>query len=407
MFDTFLKKMKENTDPVRGEKQTARQKWLNEWAKLYLRAYESGRKVIYTSAYAFPGELLAAFDICFFDFELAAAMLATTDFGVPVISEGEKRKYDMNVCSFHRAALGATYMNAFPQPDLMLNISYYCDGKTKANDLIARHHGCESYLLYVPSDISAASVRYVKNQLKEIIKMIENTTGQTFDIDRLREAVKNSNKALHIQKEILDLLKQKPSPMSGREMIGYSINGHNFDGLHQKIETNLAIKHEIEYRLKSGYEKHEKHRMFWFAWITTYPSKLFEMLAAHDANVAMCETFRIHHDEIDFDDPLEGIALKCLKDPFVGSHSRRMRDMAQIIEEYDIDAAILFATPACKHSKSTTRLFKDQFATLNLPFLSLDIDICDPRGYAPEQIRTRIGAFMELLDNTAIELRTG
>ena len=40
-------------------------------------------------------------------------------------------------------------------------------------------------------------------------------------------------------------------------------------------------------------------------------------------------------------------------------------------------------------------------AELDVPFLTLDMDILDPRTYAPEQIRTRMEGFVELLDRKA------
>ena len=41
---------------------------------------------------------------------------------------------------------------------------------------------------------------------------------------------------------------------------------------------------------------------------------------------------------------------------------------------------------------------EDQLEKLGLPFLTLDMDISDPRGYSPEQTRTRLEAFIEILD---------
>jgi benzoyl-CoA reductase/2-hydroxyglutaryl-CoA dehydratase subunit BcrC/BadD/HgdB len=35
---------------------------------------------------------------------------------------------------------------------------------------------------------------------------------------------------------------------------------------------------------------------------------------------------------------------------------------------------------------------------LGVPFLTLDMDISDPRGYSPEQTRTRVEEFIEILD---------
>ena len=43
------------------------------------------------------------------------------------------------------------------------------------------------------------------------------------------------------------------------------------------------------------------------------------------------------------------------------------------------------------------RHLKDSLEKLGLPFLMLDMDISDPRGYSPQQTRTRLEGFVELL----------
>ena len=70
----------------------------------------------------------------------------------------------------------------------------------------------------------------------------------------------------------------------------------------------------------------------------------------------------------------------------------------EIIDDYHLDGAILFATPACKHANAAYRLLADAMARRGLPFLMLDMDISDPRDYSSGQTRTRLEAFVELLE---------
>jgi hypothetical protein len=41
---------------------------------------------------------------------------------------------------------------------------------------------------------------------------------------------------------------------------------------------------------------------------------------------------------------------------------------------------------------------KDAVAELGLPFLLLDMDIGDPRGYSPRHTQARLETFVELLE---------
>ena len=78
MLTTMLEGMEQQTAVARRGKGSAMALWLNEWARLVLRAYEPGSKVVYVSAYAFPMEILAAFDVVPFDFELTSGLIGAT-----------------------------------------------------------------------------------------------------------------------------------------------------------------------------------------------------------------------------------------------------------------------------------------------------------------------------------------
>jgi len=61
MLKQILQSMVQSSADLPSEAANPRAVWMNEWARLMLDAYEPGKTVVYTSCYAFPGELLAAF----------------------------------------------------------------------------------------------------------------------------------------------------------------------------------------------------------------------------------------------------------------------------------------------------------------------------------------------------------
>lgn len=400
MYETMLQMMQEQTASALQEKESARALWLNEWAKLFLKAYEPGAKVVYTSAYAFPMELIAAFDVVPFDFEVAGAMISSTEMGVPTMNAAEERGYAMDVCSFHRASLGACYLNYFPRPDLLLTTSYYCDQKAKTNELISLLYGKEPYLLYTPAEINGDSIKYVEKQLRGVAGKLASVAGHQLDEDRLKEAVRSSNRARRSRLKLLDLQKHRPAPWGGGNLIGYSINGLLFTGTETLERLNAAYIRELQRKIETAALPPEHHRLYWLAWLPVYDSNLFSTLKEHGVSMPLCETLRVYWDEIDEDKPFEGLAVKCLQNLFVGPIARRLKGIERIIAEYHIDGALLFATPACRHANAAYRILKDRLAELNIPFLLLDMDISDPRGYSPEQIKVRLESFIELLDQS-------
>ncbi len=398
MFKTMLQMMEGQAQAVLAEKESATSLWLNEWAKLFLKAYEPDSKVVYTSAYAFPMELLAAFDVVPFDFEIAGAMIASTEMGVPTMKEAEDRGYALDVCSFHRTALGASFNDYFPKPDILLTTSYYCDQKTKANEIYSILQGKEPFLLYVPSEINKESVAYVEKQLREIAQKVGDVAGQKLDEDRLKEAVRSSNRARQSRLRLMDLLKHRPAPWGGIQMIGFSINSLLFAGTEIMEKLNEAFIRRAERIIQTGKLRPERYRLYWFAWFPTYECNLFDVLEENEVGVPLCETLRVHWDEIDEDRPFEGLALKCLKNIFIGPATRRTEGLDKLVDEYHIDGALLFATPACRHANGAYGVLKESVTKLGIPFLMLDVDISDPRNYSPEQTKTRLEGFIEVME---------
>ena len=399
MYKEMLQALRDGSAATLKEKKDAQALWFYEWAHLFLKAYEAEQKVVSTSIYAFPMELLAAFDVVPFDFEIAASMVCATDMGVPTMVEAENRGYAVDVCSFHRAALGGFYKDYFPKPDLFLTTSYFCDGKVKTNELLSRFHSKESSLLYVPAEITKDSVRYVEKQLREIASKVGEVAGQKLDQDRLKEAVRSSNRARKSHLALLEMMKHRPVPLNPRLTIAFSINGLLFSGRETKERLNQELIAEAERRIARGKLRPERHRFYWFAWMPVYHSSLFDILKDSQVGVPLCETFRVYWDEIDEDRPFEGLALKCLRNPFVGPVARRTEGLGEIVEEYGIDGALLFVTPACRHSNNGAGSLKDSLQRLGIPLLQVEMDIGDPRGYSPEQTRTRLEGFVEVLSH--------
>ena len=197
---------------------------------------------------------------------------------------------------------------------------------------------------------------------------------------------------------MLELLKHRPAPWGGSDLIAFSINSLMFAGTQVKETLNEAFRAELEQRIQRAALPPERFRIYWFAWMPTYRSNLIDLLAENGISVPLCEHFRIHSEELDEGNPFESLALRCLNDPFVGAGSRRTEGLDRIVEDYALDGALLFATPACRHANTAYPLLKDALAGLGLPFLVLDMDIGDPRTYSPRHTLARLAMFVELLE---------
>ena len=90
----------------------------------------------------------------------------------PAMLESEGRGYSTDICSFHRIALGASHLDHFPEPEILVTTSFYCDGKAKTNEILSILHRKPAVLLQVPAAIDRDAIRYVEQQLREIAREV-------------------------------------------------------------------------------------------------------------------------------------------------------------------------------------------------------------------------------------------
>ena len=71
-------------------------------------------------------ELLWAFDVVPFDFEIACNIIppAVSGNGSSIMVTAENQGYARDICSFYRLALGAHFQGMVPRGDLFLTSSY-------------------------------------------------------------------------------------------------------------------------------------------------------------------------------------------------------------------------------------------------------------------------------------------
>jgi benzoyl-CoA reductase/2-hydroxyglutaryl-CoA dehydratase subunit BcrC/BadD/HgdB len=296
-------------------------------------------------------------------------------------------------------------MDLYPKSGLFITTSSYCNGKWKVNEALSRKMNAEPYLVSIPQDISTESIRYVASQLKEVAQKISEVAGQPFDIDRLRETIRISNRARLAHLRMLESLKHRPAPWGGIQLMQYSIFSRMFAGTKVQETLHRAFADTFEKRIESGELRPETKRLYWFAWVPTYRTNIFDTFAKHETAVVHFETLRVYWDELDLKDPFESLALKCLQDPFLGPIGHRLSGLSELFEDYSIDGAVLFATPGCRHFNGAYSIVKDTVTDLGRPFLLLDVDIGNPRKYTPEQTGIRLEGFLELVSgNERIEV---
>ena len=370
-----------------------------ELASSMVRAYDEDVKTVYVSGYAFPTELLWAFDVTPFDFEIACNNLpaAASGNGSTLMITSEKRGYSRDICSFDRLIIACMIQGMLPKGDLHITSSYYCHGKAKANEIVANHEGKESILFDVPNEISMSSIEYVTAQLKEIASRLQSVTGEELDIDKLREAIRWSNKARNSLQRINELMKTKPFPYNPVKACLLALGGALFWGSPLRDDIHQLIIKELEERIHDGTALPEKYRVLWYPWVPVQQTNIFVTLKEHSVSVPMVEAARVWWSELDESDPFDSLARKALENYHVGRAEKRVQALLSLAEEYDVDGTIHFATPACHCENIAFPLVRDAMKERGLPALNLEGDMTDERNYSSELTVSKLSSFIEIL----------
>jgi benzoyl-CoA reductase/2-hydroxyglutaryl-CoA dehydratase subunit BcrC/BadD/HgdB len=100
---------------------------------------------------------------------------------------------------------------------------------------------------------------------------------------------------------------------------------------------------------------------------------------------------------------MEALAKKMLLNLYNGPFERKVAGISKLVEEMDADAVINFCHWGCKQSSGGVMLLKEEMKKKDIPMLILDGDAMDRRNSHDGQIKTRLEAFLELLDTEGEE----
>ncbi len=378
-----------------------RKKYALETARLGSRLY-SGKDTVAWCGIAVPFDLLNAMGItsCFVEF--VGAVLAATGMAEPFLEEAEQAGFVGDTCGFHRTVIGAARKQIMPEPDFLIATTCPCSGGIAIMENLARIFNKELFVLNVPQTDEPRNVRYLADQLKDMVEFISRHTGKPLDLERLRRAIECTNKASATMKAAYRLAQQIPSPTNGRLLINFGIVWPLFMGTPAAIEIAQAYLDEFIARIKNGAPgvADEKLRLLWIQNRIQFNNPLVELLEKeYQTNIVSDELNDIYWDPIDPDDPYPGMARRAITIPFNGNIQDRIKHLRKLARAYQLDGAINPCNWGCRQGTGAKGMISEGLKEIGIPVLNLEVDCVDKRNFAEGQLRTRLEAFIEMLEN--------
>ena len=378
-------------------------------------AHQRGKYVAYTTAVS-PVEILVAHDFIPIYPENHAVSLITKRLCTELSEVVEKEGYTSHLCAYARCDLGyretgKSPTGGIPEPDFLLSCNAQCFTLVKWFEVLSRRYKVPMFVFDTPQWIRDGEARkeilnYCVMQLRELIASLEEITGRKFDYDRLREVIRLSDRACRLYRRFLDMAAHKPSPITIFDALIHMAIIVYLRGTPQAVQYYETLVGEIEQKVKRGEAaiQGERFRLYWENLPVWFKFKdHFNLLASYGAVILTSLYVHDWAHEFDVDkDPLVTLAENYVSG-FSNVTLEERADMAlELFERYKLNGMIMFINRSCKAVSFAVHELKELLTEkTGLPALVFEADMGDPRFYSEAQVRTRIEAYLETLQELA------
>jgi benzoyl-CoA reductase subunit B len=389
-------------------------------------APQTGEKVASTFVPGNLNELIMCFDLVNNLPEVNAIQSGLRRQSGAYVLEAEKIGHSEDVCTYVKSDIGmmskgnlAPNGKKFPDPDVLLLSYTGCFTFMKWFELIRQKYGGETIMLHVPyqgdGKIAPNMRDYVVKQIKDnVIPTLERVSGVKFDIDRLREYMRESQKAEENLVHVLQSAKNRPSPIDGYFGAVYYIGPMftAFRGTKEATKYYEMLWDEVSERVREkkgpvtpdGGIAEEKYRLvvegppnwtnFRDFWKMFYDEGAVVVTSTY-AKVGGVYDFGFRHDA---ERPLESLAEYCLGCYTNLNFPQRIAMICKYIEDYQADGLLINSIKSCNSfSAGQLLILREVERRTGKPAAFIESDLVDPRYFSAANIKNRLESYFQMI----------
>jgi benzoyl-CoA reductase subunit B len=432
----------ETTSDVVGRGTRDGARLFREWYTTLSAAAERGEPAAYVFVMGSLAEILRCFDFHTVFPEINSLQTAVRGVAQEYLNEAEEYGYSPDICGYVKADVavqlrqGRHPMGRIPKPSLAV-VTNACNTYIKWGEIWERLYGIPVFTLDVPGARRAGERiapgdpsfeqdrRYVEGQIRELIEVCERVSGKRFDLDRLREALRQTNRMSRAWRRVLELNRAKPAVFNaltdGTIYLGVA---NALRATEQGSAYFEDLVEELEQKAARGIGTltGEKWRLT-FVGVPCYPifrrfSELFTEwggVFVHSTYLSFAAGGLNASGDYDLERPIESLAEGVLKSLRFATDGLffQVRALIEAAELFAIDGIVYHPIKSCR--TVSTGLADNRRAVMaerDLPCLFIESDLMDKRVVSEAQLKNRIDAFFEglasrKLRNAERELRAG
>ena len=359
---------------------------------------ENGGKVFGTFCVYVPDEVVIAADA------IATGLCGGSQFWVP----GGEKVLPTNTCPLIKASVGARLDRTCPFfriADMYVGETT-CDGKKKAWEILAGD--VPVYVMDLPQMKRAKDVQKWADEIKEFKAVVEKETGNEVTAEKLAASIKTVNDKRRALARLYECRKSDKLPISGKDALLISQIAFYDDPTRFATMTNRLCD-ELEQRIADGvsvFPEGTKRIMLTGTPLAIPNWKIHNIVETSGAAVVceeMCTGTRYFERLVDETKETVDEQIQALADRYMGincacftPNTGRIDDIIRLAKEYKVDGVIDVNLKFCSLYDTEGYAVENALKEAGIPVLGIETDYVDSDA---EQLRTRISAFIEMLNN--------
>lgn len=415
------KKRKRKTERSLPQSSKNLSKIMNEYYRGNHLMAKQGKPVVWI-AIVVPIELLKGFDLVVAVPENHSAMCAAKKVGVKQAEAAEAEGFSMDLCSYARIDLGTSFKqgegspsNGLPKPDLLISNNNNCSLLVKWFDIYRKRYGIPHFNMDVPfcyKPQQKKDLEYIIAQYHDLITLIEDLTGQTFQIDEVKRAIQYTNEAISHWKRFLSFASHHPSGITAFDTflhMGPYLTWHR--GTSEMVNHFKLLADETEKQIQNDIYPvpNEKYRLLWdniAPWHQLRP--MSTRLAELNANIVYATYTsclgtiegKVDKYELNSENPYESLAR--VQNATVCPYGLKLRfeAMSEMINRFDIHGVVFTSNFSCKvysiMQYDLMQQIKEAFPDISC--VMINVDHADVRKYNEDKVFLKIEALLEAID---------
>ncbi len=373
-------------------------------------AARRGEPVGYVDVFA-PAELFFAMDIIPIYPENHAVFLQARKMTTEVVGAAEKMGFPPGLCSYALCDIGYTMtgespIGGLPKPDFFLTTNAQCGTLTKWFERMSEHFRVPLFLIDVPytggKPDSQHCEEFVRDQIIELIRFLEDITGKPLDYNKLGQVAENCNQTAGLWKGIIDSARHVPCPVSVFDQFISMAPIVGQRGSKIALEFYQKLKAEIDERVARGIGAvtDEKYRLYWDSLPLWHELKwLSDLLASYGACLVSTNyTLPWADCQLDPHDPVSSWVEEYVH--YFDWHLNRRVELAlELKDRHRLNGFIFHIDRSCKmFSTATLEVRRIVQERTGIPAYVLEGDHGDPRFYSKEQIERGLTYYLQILE---------